>query len=298
MSFINKNLSDKPSLVKPIAVVVVILLLVGGIYGIFGGKSGELEGMAVESEQETAAENAGNPMLAGVKPTGLDGDKQVKTVRDVELVVAKWVEANPHMVLQSVANMQKKIAANQAKNAQQTIGTKKDQLFNDKTSATYAPAGYDVEIVEFFDYNCGYCKRAQASVEELIKTDKKVKIIYKEFPILGQPSMEMAQVSVAVNMNYPKSYKKFHDTLMTSQERGKDGALEIVKKVGLDVNKIKNTLKNSKDEIDATLKSNLELGSSIGINGTPGFVIGEELSPGALDVNTLKAKVAALRAQK
>lgn len=296
MSFINKNLGDKPSLVKPIAVVVVVLLLVGGIYTTFGSKKSEKA--ASEEAKQEAPIGEGDVMGAGVKPSGLDKDDKVKNVEDVEKVVTKWIEANPHIVLQSVSNMQKKMGEDRMKNAQQNIGTKKEEIFNDKNSATYAPADADVTVVEFFDYNCGYCKKAHASLEQFLQGDKKVKVVYKEFPILGQPSMEMAQVAIAVNINFPESYKKFHDALMKSSEHGKAGALKIVKSIGLNSAKIEESLKSEKDKIDAILQANLVLGNSIGINGTPGFVIGEELFPGAMEAQALKDKVAAVRAAK
>ncbi len=293
MSFVNKNLG-KPSLVKPIAAVVAVLLLVGGIYTFFGSKKSE----SVKDADKKEAVAEGDIMNAGVKPSGLDADEKVKNVEDVEKVIAKWIEANPHIVIQSVNNMQKKAAEDRVKNAQKSIGAKKDEIFNDKTSAVYAPAGYDVEVVEFFDYSCGYCKKAQATVDELLKVDSKIKVIYKEFPILGPNSTEMAQVSIAVNIAYPDSYKKFHDALMKTNERGKDAALKAVKSAGLNSAKVEEVLKSQKEKIDATIQANLALGNSIGINGTPGFIIGDELIPGALDLPALKEKVAAVRASK
>jgi protein-disulfide isomerase len=293
MSFVNKNFG-KPSLVKPIAVVVAVLLLVGGIYSFFGSKNSE-KSAANEDKKEVASE--GDILTAGVKPSGLDADKKVKNVEDVEKVVAKWIEANPHIVLQSVANMQKKMNEDRIKNAQKGISEKKNELF-DNSSPSYSPAGSDVTIVEFFDYACGYCKKAQQTVEKLLQEDKKVKVIYKEFPILGQPSMEMSQVSMAVFIAFPDSYKKFHDALMKSNERGKSAALKAVKAAGLNSAKVEEVLNSQKDKIEGMIQANLALGSSIGINGTPGFIIGEELIPGAVELGEFKSKIAAIRAAK
>lgn len=120
-------------------------------------------------------------------------------------------------------------------------------------------------------------------------------MIYRDFPILGQPSKEMAEVSIAVNLSDPSSFKKFHDALMASSEKGKDGALKIAKNVGINIAKLESTLSKDKSKIEKLIEDNLTLGSSIGINGTPGFVIGEELIPGALDVLALKEKISAVR---
>lgn len=291
MSFLNKNLGGKPSLVKPIIVIIAILLLVGGTYTLLGKKSDSVQ-------PEAAAENAApEAPKVEAQPSGLDRDMKIEKVEDVEKVIAKWVEANPQAIIQAVANMQKKAMEDQMKNAQKNIGDKKSELF-DKKSPQYSPSGYNVTVVEFFDYSCGYCKKAQATVEELIKEDKKVRVIYKEFPILGQPSHEMAVVAIAVNLINPSSYKKFHDAMMRSEERGKDAAIKVAQSVGIDAAKLESTLQKDKDKIEGIIQANLALGTSIGINGTPGFVIGEELVPGALELAALKEKIAAARKGK
>lgn len=288
MSFLNKTgLGEKPSLVKPIIVVAIVFLLVGGVYSIFGKKT-EIakDGQEAAKQQEEALE---------VKPSGLDPDMDVDTVADVEKVLEKWIEANPQAILASVANMQKKAMEDQVKNAQKNIGDKKAELFDNQNSPEYAPAGYDVTIVEFFDYSCGYCKKAQATVEALLKKDSKIRLIYKDYPILGQVSIDMSQVSVAVSLIAKDSYKKFHDALMKANVKSKEEAIKVAAKVGVDSKKLEATLVSEKEKISKILQENAELGLAIGINGTPGFVVGEELIPGAIDLSAFEAKVAALR---
>ncbi len=290
MSFLNKSsFNSKPSLAKPVAIIVAILLVIGGSYTLLGKKG------------ETATENKKDQAQleqAEIQPSGLDKDMDVDDVADVEKVIAKWIEANPKAIIASVTNMQKKAMSDQMKDAQKNITTKKEELYNDPTSASHGAADADVTIVEFFDYACGYCKKAQASVSQLLNEDKKVKVIYKEYPILGQASVEMAQVAVAVNMIDPASYKKFHDALMKSNAHSKDEAIKIAKSIGISGEKLDKTLKNDGEKIGKILQANSVLGASIGISGTPGFIIGEELIPGAVDVATFKEKIAALRNKK
>jgi len=286
MSFIKKNFGSKPSLLKPIAIVVAILLVAGGAYSFLAKKSG-----AASDEKKVDSAEA-------INPSGIDKDQKVKDVKDVEEVVPKWIEANPRAIIASVANMQKAEMEGKTKDAQKNIATKKDELFNDKNSPQYAPSGYDVTVVEFFDYACGYCKKAQATVEELIKEDKKIRIIYKEFPILGLASKEMSTVGIAVNIIAPSSYKKFYDGMMKSNEKGMDAALKVAKAAGVNMSKLESALKNDSAKINEILQSNLSLGGTIGINGTPGFVIGEELIPGAYELAAFKEKIAAVRAAK
>ncbi|MBM5781999.1 MAG: DsbA family protein [Pelagibacterales bacterium] len=286
MSFLNKSgFGDKPSLVKPIIVVAVVFLIVGGIYSFFGKKT----------EDSKDSKDASKEEAMEIKPSGLDPDMDVDTVADVEKVLEKWIEANPQAILASVANMQKKAMEDQAKNAQKNIGDKKAELFDNPNSPVFAPEGYDVTIVEFFDYSCGYCKKAQTTVENLLKKDTKIRIIYKDYPILGQASMDIAQVSVAVSLVAKDSYKKFHDALMKTNSRSKEEAIKVAAKVGIDAKKVESALTSEKEKITKILQENAELGLAIGINGTPGFIVGEELIPGAIDLSSFEAKVAALR---
>jgi len=281
MSFVNKNFGSKPSLLKPAIILVAVLLLVGGAYSLLGGKKD-----TAKSSEEAATNDS-----------GLDKGQKVKTVGDVEEVVAKWIEANPQAVLMSLQNMQKKSAESVQKDAKKNIVLKKEELFNDKNSPEYAPSGYDVTIVAFFDYACGYCKKADTTIDQLTKEDKKIRIVYKEFPILGAPSIEMATVALAVNMVDPKAYPKFHEALMKTNERGKAAALKAAKTAGVNVSKVEEIIRSKQQELGDIIQANLMLGSTIGVNGTPGFVIGEELIPGAFELSAFKEKVAAVRAK-
>lgn len=278
MSFLKQSNYNKPAIA-----VVIILLLATALYFAFGHSKSKSD---AKSESSASQE---------VKPSGLDKNMKVNNVEDAEKVIAKWVEANPEAILQSVANMQKKAMEKQAAEAQKNISTKQTELFEDKSSPVYNAKSYDVSIVEFFDYNCGYCKKAQGTVEELLKEDKKVRFIYKEFPILGQSSVDLSKVAIAVNIISPSSYPKFHDSLMKSNAKTTDDALKIAADIGINKDQLSKTLSSKKSEIEGIIAKNHEIGSTIGINGTPGFIIGEELIPGAVDLATIKEKIAEQR---
>ncbi len=281
---INKSTIQKLFSLKATVTIIILALIVGGAYTFLHKKS------------ETTAE--GTPSESAelvIKSTGLDADEPVKTIGDVEKVIAKWVEVNPEAIIGSVVAMQQKAAERQQKDAQKNISSKKSELFKSKNDPVHAPKGYDVSVVEFFDYNCGYCKKAQSTVEDLIKQDKKVRIIFKELPILGPSSTELSKVAIAVNIIDEGKYIAFHNALMKGNARTKDDAIEIAKNLGVDAQKLTKTLESKKSEIEAQIKANQELASSIGVNGTPAFVIGEELVPGALDLASMKEKISAAR---
>lgn len=271
------------SATKPIIIIASILLLVGASYVFFGNKN------------EAKKDSSSDTEKAEVVSTGLDQNMKVETVADVENVVAKWIEVNPKAILTAVSNMQKKAAEEQANAAKQNVGSKKDELFKDKNSPSYSAGKSNVTIVEFFDYSCGYCKKVQATVEDLLAQDKKIKVIYKELPILGQTSEDLATVAIAVFLVDPSSYKKFHNSLMGGNVSSKDEAIKIAKDLGVNASKLDKVLADDKEKIAKIIQSNRALASAIGINGTPGFVIGEDVVPGALDIESFKQKIAAAR---
>lgn len=162
MTFSKKN--QKPSSLKLVISSIIIASIAGVAYFSYIKKNEKNDGEKKETTAETVNE---------IKSTGLDPDKDVSDVKDVEEVVAKWIEANPQAIINSVQNMQKKMMEEQTKNAQKNIGQKTNELFNDANSPQFAPEGYDVSVVEFYDYACGYCKKAQTTVDELLKSDRK-----------------------------------------------------------------------------------------------------------------------------
>lgn len=287
MSTIRKphHYKHQSSLAKPVVIFVAIALALGGLYYLVGKKKVGADSAAVENSE----------MKPEIKSSGLDPKDKVSTVADVEKVMTKWIEANPEAILQSVSSMQQKAMEKQANDAKKNIVNKLEDIYNRKSDPAASSSGYDVAVVEFFDYNCGYCKRAQATVDKLLQDDKKVKVIFKEYPILGQSSEELSKVAIAVNMINSDAYLKFHNALMRSNSKTKDDALKIAKSVGVNIDKLKKTLESKKAEIEEEIKFNRELGASIGVNGTPAFIVGNELVSGAVEIDVLKEKLSAQR---
>ncbi|MCE2687678.1 MAG: DsbA family protein [Rickettsiales bacterium] len=251
------------------------------------------------SEDKAKQDNSVESMMeAKAVASGIDPDKKIENAKDVEEVVSKWVENNPQFIISAVMKMQKKAMEEQMKNAQAKIGEKKSELFKDKNSPTFDPSGSNITIVEFFDYSCGYCKKANEVLSKLFAEDKKIKIVYKEYPVLGPNSEELSHIALAVNMIQPKLYKEFHDKLMSSKVSSKEEALKIAEEVGIKADKITTILDKEKEQISKIIEANRKLASEIGANGTPAFIIGDEFIPGMLDLETLKAKISQARKKK
>jgi len=166
-------------------------------------------------------------------------------------------------------------------------------IFNSTHQTTFGDPNGDATLVEFFDYNCGFCKRALTDMLDLIRDNPKLKVVLKEMPILGPGSVEAARVAIAVRMQDGGGAKSldFHRRLLGGRGRAdKDVALAAARDAGLDMTRIETDM--ASDEVQATLAESLQLARTLSINGTPGYVIGNSIISGAAGYNVLKARLA------
>jgi protein-disulfide isomerase len=215
---------------------------------------------------------------------------------EIERIVKDYLLKHPELLQEVVAEMEKRQMASEADRHKGAIATHREALFNSSRQVTLGNPQGDVTLVEFFDYNCGYCKRALADKLELLKADPKLRFVLKEFPVLGPGSVEAAQVAVAVRMQDKtgKKYFDFHQKLLSGRgQADKARALAVAKEVGLDMAKIEKDLQSP--ELRATLEESMQLAQALGINGTPSYVIGESVIPGAVGAAALKQQIEAVR---
>jgi protein-disulfide isomerase len=169
-------------------------------------------------------------------------------------------------------------------------------LFSSPHQVTLGNPNGDVTLVEFFDYSCGFCKRALPDLLTLLKDDPKLKIVLKELPILGPGSLDAARVAVAVRMQDPggQKYIAFHQELLGGPgPASREKAFAAAKDQGLDMARLEQDA--AADEVGSTLKENVQLASAVGITGTPGYVIGKDVILGAVGVTGLKQQIARAR---
>jgi protein-disulfide isomerase len=169
-------------------------------------------------------------------------------------------------------------------------------LFSSPHQATVGDPNGDVTLVEFFDYNCGFCKRALSDLAALADGDRKLKIVLKELPILGPGSLEAARVSIAARMLDPTGEKffAFHRMLLGAPGPANgEKALAIAQETGFDVAQLRQETTNS--EVQATLNESVALVQALGISGTPGYVIGKKVVRGAVGLAALKSEIEFVR---
>jgi protein-disulfide isomerase len=169
-------------------------------------------------------------------------------------------------------------------------------LFSSPHQVTLGNPRGDVTLVEFFDYSCGFCKRALPDMLTLIRDDPNLKVVLKELPILGPGSAEAARIAVAVRMQDPdgQKYLAFHQALLgAAGPASKDKALAAAKDQGLDMARLEHDA--ASDEVGATLGEDAKLAAAMGINGTPGYVVGDNVVLGAVGLAALKSRIEAAR---
>lgn len=206
----------------------------------------------------------------------------------------EFIDNNPRVILDSVQRFVDKEQAEAQKKQQEQVevNVKKniDRIRDEKHTGVANPDGTKV-VVEFFDYNCGYCKMGSKAIESIVKKDPTVKVIFRDFPIFGGMSMEAAKYSVAVAITTPSKYLDFHSALMASEASSIENIENALKEAKISVDRVKRTLKTRAEDIEKRLNENRRLGEEIGIRGTPAFLIGDEFIPGYVDETTILEKL-------
>ncbi|HEY2211112.1 MAG TPA: DsbA family protein [Bradyrhizobium sp.] len=237
--------------------------------------------------------------LCGTLPTASAQSFSDGQRGDIENIVRNYLLAHPEVLEEAMAELSKRQAAAEVKKQEASVATNAQAIFDSPRGVVLGNKDGDVTFVEFFDYNCGYCKRAMADMLDLMKSDPKLKVVLKEFPVLSQGSVEAAQVAVAVRMqdSSGKKYLDFHQKLLGGRGAAdKARAMAAAKEAGLDTAKIEKDL--ASPEVRATIEENFKLAEAMGMNGTPSYVIGKQVVIGAVGLDNLKEKIGIARCGK
>ena len=216
---------------------------------------------------------------------------------EIEGILKNYLLTHPEILQEAMAELEKKQQAADAEKSKVAVKEHKQLLFSSPRQVTLGNLQGDVTLVEFFDYNCGYCKRALSDLMNLMKADPKLKVVLKEFPVLGPVSVEAAQVATAVRMQdrSGKKYLEFHQKLLSGRgQADRARALAVAKDIGMDMTRLEKDM--TSDEVRATLEESMQLADKLGLNGTPSYVVGPAVVVGAVGFDALKEKVESARA--
>jgi protein-disulfide isomerase len=214
--------------------------------------------------------------------------------RGIEQVVKDYLLSHPEVLIEVQSSLELKMAREEAERTKKLVAENAKELYRHPDAPIAGNPDGDITIVEFFDYNCGYCKRGFHNVLKLIETDPKVRVVFKELPILSKDSEEAAKIALAARAQ--GKYWEMHRALIESKGRVTEAfALDQAKKLGLDVAKLK--VDKDGEPVKAELARVEALARKMNINGTPHFLVGNEGIGGAPEdlLELLTSKVAQLR---
>jgi protein-disulfide isomerase len=240
------------------------------------------------------ADKSAAPQSSAAPPQAAPTD-QVR----VEEIVRNYLLVHPEVLQEAIGELEKRQALAEAEKHRTAVKENSEVLFNSPRQVVLGNPRGDVTFVEFFDYNCGYCKKAYSDMMTLIKTDAKLKVVLKEFPVLGKGSTEAAQVAVAVRMQDKtgKKYLEFHQKLLMARAPADhDRAIAVAKEIGMDMARLEKDM--ASEEARASIEESLKLASELGLNGTPSYVVGPEVVVGAVGLDALREKVNTARCGK
>ncbi len=211
----------------------------------------------------------------------------------IRQLVRDYILEHPEVLMEAVQAYRVRQQVLQQQQLSEAVTANRDRLVNDPDAPVAGNPEGDVVVVEFFDYRCPYCIQVAKSLREAVEDDGNIRLVMKEFPILGPESLAIARMALA-SVKQGK-YEEFHFALMTVVGKVDEAkAIKVAKKIGLDVDQLRRDMQAS--EIDDMLQRNYALAQDLQINGTPAFVIGDELVRGALDMSALRQLVANARA--
>jgi protein-disulfide isomerase len=212
----------------------------------------------------------------------------------VKELVLEAIRENPEIVMEAVQILEERQLAAQAESARSALDQNRDRLFNDPNAPVLGNPEGDVTMVEFFDYNCPYCRRAKTNVEALLESDTSVRVVYREWPILGDGSVFAARAALAAREQ--GKYEEFHWAMMGMNGRADEASvLRTAREVGLDVDRLRRDMEAPK--VQEHIATSMELANAMGFSGTPSFVIGDEVASGLLSTDQMTALVEAARAE-
>ncbi len=213
----------------------------------------------------------------------------------IQNIVRQYILENPEIITEALKTLQERERLTQEKIQRKALQKSAAQLYENPMTPEYGNPQGDAVVVEFFDYQCGYCKRVFPNLMQVVQADEKLRVIWKELPILGPVSRFAAKAAMASTAQ--GKYFDYHVALMSLPGRlTKKSVMDTAKKVGLDINRLIKDMGSPK--IKLYLDETLELAQSLGINGTPAFLIGNQIFPGAISADRMRKVIAQVRQKK
>jgi len=275
-------------------VTLVLVALVGVLAGALGYSfatrpAPQTDTAAVQTmiEQAISAYDAKRIAEQPIQAAALDADT-------VNPLIESYLMSDPKILQRMSVALDQTLQAEERTAATSAIASMKDEIFNDPKQIVVGNPQGDVTLVEFFDYNCSYCRAALPDLAALIAEDTNLRVVLKEFPILSNESIDAARVGVLVGESQA-DYWSFHEALFTSRGQvDKQVALAAAEDLGL--SPVSLELEMGTPKVSETIQTSYDIAKALNITGTPTYIIGNEVIPGAIGIDELKGRIANMRA--
>ena len=210
---------------------------------------------------------------------------------EFEKLIRNYLLENPEILIDMQQVLKSRMEAQKAAQQKLVLSQYKDEIFRSPTDFVFGNPNGDVTIVEYFDYNCGWCKRAFGEVQKLVKADPNVRVVFKEFPIFGEHSEYAARAALA-SIKQGK-YLPFHIALMKVRRVTTGNVMQIAKSVGLDVDRLRRDMEDP--QIKDAIRKTSATARALGIEGTPGFLVDSRVIGGFIRTNQMQSMLADIR---
>jgi protein-disulfide isomerase len=217
-------------------------------------------------------------------PPAMAEEPEGRSKEEIEAIVRDYLMREPEVIFEALQVLQEKRAVAEAERQKEAIVANRDQIYEDAQTPTLGAESPEVTLVEFFDYRCTYCRLVVTAIRSLLDDEPGLRVAFKELPVLGPDSVVAAKAALASEAQ--GGYRDLHFALMDAEDLSKESILDIAEGVGLDPDRLARDMESP--EIQQEIERNYALANELGIEGTPAFVVGDELIPGAVDQARLK----------
>lgn len=276
------------------ALVALAGILAGALgYATFNRPAPQTDAVAVKAliDEAIVAYDAKRVTTAADTPTQ---DVAAVSPETINPLIESFLMNDPKILQRMSQALDTTVRAEEKAKATTAIASMKDAIFNDPDQVVVGNPDGDVTLVEFFDYNCGYCRSALPDLATLLADDPNLRVVLKEFPILSNESIDAARIAVLVN-EAGVDYWSFHEALFTSRGQvDKKVALDAAAELGL--SPVSLELDMGTEGVSKTIQTSYEIAKALNITGTPSYIIGNEIIPGAIGLDELRRRIANMRA--
>ena len=229
--------------------------------------------------------------LAGVSHTARAADAVAAPRAEIEKIVREYILANPEIIKDAIVELQRREKADESAGRDKFLAENAAALLRSPHQAVIGNPNGKVTLVEFFDYNCGYCKKALSDVARLTKENPDLRVVLKDFPVLGPGSVEAAQIEAGVRQQFSGDrFFDYHTRLLSTKGPvGKTQAMALAKEMGADINRLEADARAP--NVSQGLAETMGIADKLALNGTPSWVIGNEVIVGAVGFDELREKV-------